>query len=308
MVNPVMVGLCKKERRKFQELAETSNLQCESYPDITQIPNILYMDYDYPDHNMDLYFPTNPPAGLPLIIDIHGGGLISGTKEFNKPFCCELARAGFIVMAIEYPKVPEATLSTMLNDVLTAEAKAIEYARSLNPSPNQVCIIGDSAGAFLALYTTAIIKNPKLASEFGIENVPDIPISALGFISGLFYTTANDYYGAFYKRLLYGKSAIRFDIPKHVDPDCPEVAGVLPPCYILTSAGDYLKDYTFRFEKALSQYHIQHVYQYMRNKQLQHDFPVMDTNAIESKGVIVDIANTFKRYLWEAESSSTSAN
>ncbi|MDY4770963.1 MAG: alpha/beta hydrolase [Lachnospiraceae bacterium] len=308
MVNPVMVGLCKKERRKFQELAETSNLQCESYPDITQIPNILYMDYDYPNHNMDLYFPTNPPTGLPLIIDIHGGGLMSGSKEFNKPFCCELARAGFIVMAIEYPKVPEATLSTMLNDVLTAEAKAIEYARSLNPSPNQVCIIGDSAGAFLALYTTAIIKNPKLASEFGIENVPDIPISALGFISGLFYTTANDYYGAFYKRLLYGKSAIRFDIPKHVDPDCEEVAGVLPPCYILTSAGDYLKDYTIRFERALSRYHIQHVYQYMRNKQLQHDFPVMDTNAIESKGVIIDIANTFKRYLWEAESTSTSAN
>lgn len=308
MVNPVMVGLCKKERRKFQELAEASNLQCESYPDITQIPNILYMDYDYPDHNMDLYFPTNPPAGLPLIIDIHGGGLMSGTKEFNKPFCCELARAGFIVMAIEYPKVPEATLSTMLNDIIIAETKAIEYTRSLSPSPDQVCIIGDSAGAFLALYSTAIIKNPKLADEFGIENVPDIPISALGFISGLFYTTANDYYGAFYKRLLYGKSAIRFDIPKHVDPDCPEVAGVLPPCYILTSAGDYLKDYTIRFERALSKYHIQHVYQYMRNKQLQHDFPVMDTNAIESKGVIVDIANTFKRYLWEAESSSTSAN
>ena len=308
MVNPVMVGLCKKERRKFQELAEASNLQCESYPDITQIPNILYMDYDYPDHNMDLYFPTNPPAGLPLIIDIHGGGLMSGTKEFNKPFCCELARAGFIVMAIEYPKVPEATLSTMLNDIIIAETKAIEYTRSLSPSPDQVCIIGDSAGAFLALYSTAIIKNPKLADEFGIENVPDIPISALGFISGLFYTTANDYYGAFYKRLLYGKSAIRFDIPKHVDPDCPEVAGVLPPCYILTSAGDYLKDYTIRFERALSKYHIQHVYQYMRNKQLQHDFPVMDTNAIESKGVIVDIANTFKRYLWEAESTSTSAN
>ena len=81
-----------------------------------------------------------------------------------------------------------------------------------------------------------------------------------------------------------------------------ESPGILS--YILTSAGDYLKDYTFRFEKALSKYHIPHVYQYMRNKQLQHDFPVMDTNAIESKDVIVDIANTFKRYFWESESTS----
>lgn len=113
MIKSVIVGLYNKERRKFQELEETSNLRCESYP----------------DHNMDLDFPTSLPARLPLIIDIHGGGLMSVTKEFNKPFCCELARAGFIVMAIEYPKFPEATLSTMLNDVLIAETTAIEYTR-----------------------------------------------------------------------------------------------------------------------------------------------------------------------------------
>lgn len=304
MAHPVLIGMCEKERRKFAELERTCNQNCESYQDIIRLPDIPYLDHDTSNHTMDLYYPENPKKGLPIIIDIHGGGLISGNKEFNRPFCSELARNGFIVFAIEYPQAPETPINTILSDILFAEAKALDIASVLKADTKHTCIIGDSGGAFLALYTTAIINNPAVAEDFNIIIAPEIQITALALISGLFYTTANDFYGAFYKRLLYSKSAIDFEIPRFVNPDCEDVAGVLPPCYLITSAKDNLKDYTFRFEKALDKYDIPHVFRYMENPKLQHDFPVMDTDSIEAKGVIVDISNTFKRYIRESTSES----
>lgn len=296
MTNPLLLGMCKKERRKFEEMERTCNQNCEAYDDIFQISGIPYSDHNYADHTMDLYYPHNP-EGLPIIISIHGGGLISGNKEFNRPFCCELARTGFIVLAIEFPKAPETPIGAILNDVLLAEAKAIEAAAPLKPDTNHVFVIGDSGGAFLTMYTTAMIKNNSIADDFGIKEVPDIPITALGFISGLFYTTANDFYGAFYKRVLYSKSAIKFDIPKHVNPDCQDIAGVLPPCYLLTSSGDFLQDYTLRFSKALHEYDTPHELRYVKDDNLKHDFPVMDTNTISAKGAIAEMTRMFKKYI-----------
>lgn len=45
---------------------------------------------------MDIFRPADvpPEAELPMIVNIHGGGLIMGDKRFSKGFCRLLRSAG----------------------------------------------------------------------------------------------------------------------------------------------------------------------------------------------------------------------
>ena len=49
-------------------------------------------------HRLDRYRPKGKEAQiLPVIINVHGGGLLLGNKEFNKYFCALLSKRGFLV-------------------------------------------------------------------------------------------------------------------------------------------------------------------------------------------------------------------
>ena len=65
-----------------------------------------YMDIPYNNRAekrlfMDILEPE-VPAGteLPVIINIHGGGLIDGSKQFSLNFCRQLAKRGYLVCSL----------------------------------------------------------------------------------------------------------------------------------------------------------------------------------------------------------------
>lgn len=112
--------------------------------------------------------------------------------------------------------------------------------------------LGDSAGAFLTIYATAIIHNPKLAEEFGIQtDLSGLFIKGLGLISGLFYTASKDRYGLFYKAMLYGSDMKNAMMRKYRNPESKEIMDSLPPCIFITSEGDSLKKQSITFCKVL---------------------------------------------------------
>ena len=50
--------------------------------------NIAYTNDGNPSHQLDIYRPKDREGEvLPVIINVHGGGLIIGNKGFNKYFC-----------------------------------------------------------------------------------------------------------------------------------------------------------------------------------------------------------------------------
>lgn len=48
-------------------------------------------------------------AVKPLLIYIHGGGYVAGTKEARRNYCGIFADHGFVVANLEYTLAPEAT-------------------------------------------------------------------------------------------------------------------------------------------------------------------------------------------------------
>lgn len=95
-----------------------------------------------------------------------------GNKEFNRIFCAELCKMGYVVFSIEYRLVPEVQVFDQFADV-TAAMNFIEHSVMLfGEDPNHVYMVGDSAGAYLIAYTVAMQKSDALATAaaFSVED------------------------------------------------------------------------------------------------------------------------------------------
>lgn len=64
-------------------------------------------------------------------------------------------------------------------------------------------MIGESAGAWLSLYSAVMIRSAKIRALMPF-NPADIRIRGMIFVSGMFYTLKRDVIGMVYPRDLYG--------------------------------------------------------------------------------------------------------
>lgn len=100
---------------------------------------------------MDVFAPAAASdEPLPVLVDIHGGGLIAGRKEQNRNFCIRMAQNGYLVFAPDYRLVPETNIFGQISDVLEALTVIEDRASEFGGDVRNLFIVADSAGAFLA--------------------------------------------------------------------------------------------------------------------------------------------------------------
>lgn len=127
--------------------------------------------------SMDVYKPVGEvKEPLPIILDVHGGGLIAGRKEQNRNLGIQLARRGYIVFIPDYRLVPETDIFGQISDILDAlaviEAKAAEFGGNIE----KLFVTADSAGAFLASMAVASLHHPAemqpVIGEIVFQEIP----------------------------------------------------------------------------------------------------------------------------------------
>lgn len=145
--------------------------------------------------SMDVYKPVGEvKEPLPIILDVHGGGLIAGRKEQNRNLGIQLARRGYIVFIPDYRLVPETDIFGQISDILDAlaviEAKAAEFGGNIE----KLFVTADSAGAFLASMAVASLHHPtemqpviRRLERYIPQKVQALRVTAMGFQSGMFY-------------------------------------------------------------------------------------------------------------------------
>jgi len=266
-----------------------------SFPDgVTEECNIPYSSSPIKAHHLDIYRPSDRDGkSLPVIINVHGGGLIMGCKEFNRYFCARLCKLGYVVFNIEYRLVPDCLFFDQCTDVFTAFNYIGEHLTDYHGEPDHIYAVGDSGGACLLTYCVAMQNNPAIASAAGITPSA-LPIRALGLISGMFYTTKFDQIGLFLPKYLYGASYKKSSFAPYINPEHPELIKALPPCFLVTSANDNLQHYTLQFEKALTANHMPHqLLNFPANKALTHAFSVFEPFLDESTRTMQAICEYF---------------
>jgi acetyl esterase/lipase len=120
------------------------------------------------DAVVDLYRPEGVGAGLPLVVWIHGGGWLGGSKEELAGFFELIAARGYAVAAPRYSLAPEHPYPTALRQVMEAVAYLSAHAERLGVDSSRMVIGGDSAGAQLAAQAAALVTTPGYAEAVDV--------------------------------------------------------------------------------------------------------------------------------------------
>lgn len=113
--------------------------------------------------------------GAPLIFWIHGGALISGSRQgLRAAHRDRYLAAGYSIVSVDYRLAPEAKLPAILDDLRDAWRWArTAGATTFGYDPHRVAVIGHSAGGYLTL-TAGYWLRPRptaLVSYYGYGDI-----------------------------------------------------------------------------------------------------------------------------------------
>lgn len=229
---------------------------------VTERADLPYIADGNRGHLLDVYTPASASVSqkLPLIVDVHGGGLIYGYKEINKRFCYELARLGFVVASVNYRLVPEVSLPEQIADVTAAYRYIAEHSAELGADTDRVYLAGDSAGAFLSLYALAASESEEVRGAFGVSG-GKLRAKGLFLVSGMYDMLAGGYMKHLCSYAL-GRGHRKKSWMKYLDVRKLLGAFELPPVFMSSSEEDMLAAQSDAFDKLLTELNLPHVYDY----------------------------------------------
>ena len=119
--------------------------------DIVWRRDLAYVTHGSRSQTLDLYAPKKA-TGVPLIVWIHGGAFLFGSKEGFpvEPVPLHLLLEGYAVASINYRLSPEALFPAQLQDCKAAIRWLRAHADELGIDPNRIGVWGASAGGNLA--------------------------------------------------------------------------------------------------------------------------------------------------------------
>jgi acetyl esterase len=200
------------------------------------------------------YAPSDPGGPHPLLVYVHGGGMVIGDLDTHDEPCRLLCRHGAMhVLSVDYRLAPEHPFPAPVEDALAAFRWAAEHAAELGTDPTRVAIGGDSAGGNLSAVVSQLATRdggPAPALQLLIypsTNYRHETGSAELFGHG-FLLTLDDrrWFDGHYLR---GTTAERTD--PRVSPLLADDLSGLPPAVVVTAAFDLLRDEGEQYADAL---------------------------------------------------------
>lgn len=192
----------------------------------------------------------------PLIIDIHGGGWISGDKDTNNNFCYHLALNGYHVTSLSYRTVDHCTMKEQIQDIFAYFHFLEDNAAHLGIGFDDVSLTGDSAGGQLALLAYCVNQEEKLQKLFSVAPVKFSPKCLILNHSVCYLNEAGKLPGKpitsrfisipGLQRMLYGKNFIQDEIYQNTFSPMQYIhkASAMPPILLITSKGD--RNYSYQ--------------------------------------------------------------
>jgi acetyl esterase/lipase len=188
----VLIGLVFAAAAAAQELSEV-NASVALFQRMRVVPNIVYTRANGWEGKLDVYaqrVPRQPGQPVPVVLFIHGGGWVQGTKEGSvMQGVLPYVALGYSVVNVEYRLANVSLAPAAIEDCRCALRWVVAHAKDYNFDANRIVVAGASAGGHLALTTGMIPANagfdrscytvdePKVAAIvdfFGITDVADL--------------------------------------------------------------------------------------------------------------------------------------
>lgn len=192
---------------------------------------------------LDIYKPRNAEGRLPVIMIVHGGGWVYGTKETYQFYGMSLAQRGFAVVNFTYRLAPEAKFPAQLEDICLAAEWMQENAQVYGLDMEHVFAVGDSAGGHLLGLFCALLTDRNYAENFPFRVPENFRLRAVGMNCGAYKmfgmdgTTGVDRDRELMNDLLPERGSEReqalINVTDHVNDS-------FPPAFIMSCKGDFL--------------------------------------------------------------------
>ena len=110
--------------------------------------NLEYVQGGHERQKLDLYVPEKADGPLPVIVWVHGGGWMGGSKEGGGP-ALPFVGKGYAVAAINYRLSQHAKFPAQIEDCKAAIRWLRANAKTYNLAPDHIGVWGASAGGHL---------------------------------------------------------------------------------------------------------------------------------------------------------------
>ncbi|MEL4307029.1 alpha/beta hydrolase fold domain-containing protein [Joostella sp. CR20] len=129
---------------------EVQPISLNNTSEVICVQNVVYKTTNSQALKADVFIPNKKKNNYPTVLLIHGGGWISGSKENQQVMAQQLAENGFVAVAINYTLSTEAPFPQAVIDIKEALQWMRTNANNFKINPQQIAILGTSAGAQLA--------------------------------------------------------------------------------------------------------------------------------------------------------------
>ncbi len=227
-----------------------------------QVPGVVrYDDISYGPAGkwnlLDIYLPeeyapqksdSQHQEAAPVIVSIHGGGWVYGTKETYQFYLMSLAQMGFACINFNYRLPPHSHFPQEMDDVDRVFHWLDHHAGDYNLDLSRLFLVGDSAGGQMVDQYLTILTNPQFRALFGYE-LPKLTVKAAAVNCGAsFLTMPGIISGAIEAYFTKDSLQDRQDMiatEKYMTAD-------LPPLFIQTANDDFIRDCSVRLDGYLS--------------------------------------------------------
>ncbi|MBM3658349.1 MAG: alpha/beta hydrolase [Actinobacteria bacterium] len=208
--------------------------------------NVRYAEGDGRRHLLDVYRPRGGCIGAPVLLQIHGGGWIIGSKrQQGRPLMNRMAADGWVCVAINYRLAPRDKFPAQLVDVKLALAWIREHIAEYGGDPSRVIVTGGSAGGHLAALAALTMDDPRY--QPGFESADTSVLASVPLYPPTDLVPLLTFRGRQANRWAARTAAIVFGESPAVDParfrDWSPIALVTPglvPFFVIQGAADNL--------------------------------------------------------------------
>ena len=248
--------------------------------------DVAYAADNIRGHLLDTYYPSQVEKKLPVLIDIHGGGFMSGDKELNRLFGLHMAKRGFLVFNLNYRlALSGVKVANQINDISIATKWIGENLDRLGGDYHNILLCGHSAGAVLAVIEALNSTSPRLRKIYGVsENVLTYKGLLLDCGMMAFYQNTIGYWGM--RTMVFEKGYRHKENYKNmIWAQIPELSS-LPKTFLISNKGDELKSMTLQFKDILDRNKVENVLDFQINCALGHMAIIYDAGSKECSDII----------------------
>lgn len=225
---------------------------------------------------LDIYRPKKEKdRKLLVIVSIHGGAWIYGSKEIYQYYCMSLAQQGFALVNFSYRLAPKHKYPAAVEDINSVFNWIIANRDTYGLDTDNLFAVGDSAGAHLLAVYACVLTNPDYGKYYAFKPDKEVKLRAIALNCGKYVIDQHFEEDAELEKLLLdilpekGTDRERYQVtPTHF------ITSHFPPAYLMTAEGDFLKNQAPLMKERFDACGVPYVYKIYgdKNNPLEHVF------------------------------------